>query len=243
MNRKLLYVLCHAVMAEGVATNGGAAAAAPMLPVPTEPKESSFHFKKEKIKAEDGKVIGEGKKHPSLKLSVPVPTDEGILAIIQNGGKQLELLREVVKETLENQVRLKINELKDKLKEGEELKAENINTADLTWEAIASMPKTDRRSLGISEEDWEAFFLDYRAIMPKVTGKDADRIEKHVQLFKKKFQPTRNDKKALAILKDVLTLWAANTSTMEENADVYEYLSKRVDVLLQEEEKVLADAL
>lgn len=237
---KLMFAACHAAVAEGQPAAGGAA---PLIAVPTEPKESAFHFKKEKIKDSDGKVIGEGKKHPSLKLQVQVPTDEGILAIIQNGGKQLELLRDVIRETMEGQARLRINDLKEKLKPEEELKAEQVNVSDITWDAIANMPKTDRRSLGLSQEDWDSFFADYRAIMPKVTGKDADRIEKHVQLFSKKFQPCRNDKKALSILKDVLTLWAANTSTMEENAEVYEYLSKRVDVLLSEEEKVLAEAL
>lgn len=210
--------------------------------IKTEAKEVSFHFKKEKIKDNAGKVIGEGKKLPSVKANVPVPNAEGLLEIITAGGKPLELLVDLAQGAIEEQCRRLINAFRE-ANPDKEVPADILNPAMLDWEVIANLPKSERRGLGISDEDWDAFFADYRAIMPKATGKDEDRIEKHVQLYKRKFQTVRNDKKALTVLNDMLALWASNTANMEENSDVYEYLKKRVEALMQEEEKVLAEAL
>lgn len=206
-------------------------------------KETDYHFKKEKIRDSEGKVIGEGKKLPSVKVPVPVPSDEGILEIIQAGGKELQLLRDAVFEIVYTRGRNLLNDIRSKLADGEEIKSEMLDIKQLTWSLIANLPKAERRGLGISDEDWESFAADYRGMMPKVTGKDMDRIEKHVQLFKKRFYPCRNDKKALGVLQDMLNLWATNTSSMEENSDVFEYLKERVDTLMKEEEKILAEAL
>jgi hypothetical protein len=211
-------------------------------PIQSEMKEAVYHFKKEKIKDASGAVIGEGKKLPSVKVSVPVPTAEGILEIVQAGGKELEYLLTLVKEGVIAAGRNLVNQIREKSPESE-IKPEAIDVSALAWSVIANIPQAERRGLGITDEDWDTFSADYRAIMPKVTGKDTDRIEKHLQHFKKKFYMCRNDKKALGILQDMLNLWASNTSSMEDNEDVYEYLKNRVETLLQEEEKVLAEAL
>lgn len=228
-------------MADTPAVAAPEVAAKPVV-VETAIKETGVHFKKEKIRDAEGNVIGEGKKLPSLKYPLPIPTVNGFLQILEAGGKELELLGAAAYDVVYGQLRNLVNEIRVKNPEGT-ITPEMIDAAKLTWSFIATIPPGERRGLGISEEDWEAFSADYRAIMPKVTGKDKDRVEKHVQLFKKKFGPCRNDKKALGVLKDMLNMWAANTSSMEENEDVYEYLSKRVDTLLAEDEKVLAEAL
>jgi len=209
----------------------------------TEDKEVDVHFKKEKIKNAAGEVIGEGKKLPSIKLNVPVPSMEGILEIIQAGGKELELLQDAIFDQVYGQLRTLVNDIRSKNPDTDEIKPEQIDLKQLAWSVIANLPKGERRGLGISDDDWDSFAADYRSIMPKVTGKDLDRIEKHIQLFKKKFYPCRNDKKALQVLHDALQLWAANTSLMEDNQEVYEYLKGRAETLLAEEEKVLAEAL
>lgn len=251
--KKLLAVLCSAVLSDaGEATSGGGTPAngenqqpqAPQLPIPVEFKEVDYHFKKEKIKDEKGATIGEGKKHPSIKKKIPVPTIEGILAIVQNGGKQLELLQDVMVDVVFNQGRSIINKLRDDENNKDKTFSEaDIPDAVLAWDVIANLPKSERRGPQIPDEDFDAFFADYRGIMPKATGKDADRIEKHVGIYKKRFSSVRSDKKALGVLNDALAVYAANTGSMEDNAEVYEYLKKRVETLLKEEDKVLADAL
>lgn len=214
-----------------------------VLDVPSEAKEVAFHFKKEKIRNAANEVIGEGKKLPSIKVSVPRPTTEGILKIVEAGGKELELLLDAATDVVIDRVRTVINEVRAKLPEGQEIKPEMIDLSQATWSVIANIPKAVRKGLGISDEDWEDFAADYRAVMPKATGKDVDRIEKHIKLFKSKYAQCRNDKKALGVLDQMLDVWAANTGEMEDNQTVFEYLKNRVQSLLQEEEKILSEAL
>lgn len=214
-----------------------------LLVIPSEAKEFAFHFKIEKIRNSKNEVIGEGKKLPSVKISVARPTAEGILAIVTAGGKELELLLDAATDVVVDRVRSLINEVRAKLPDGQEIKPDMISMADAHWSIIANIPKAVRKGLGIADEDWEDFAVDYRAIMPTATNKDIDRIEKHVKLFKSKFAQCRNDKKALGVLDSMLDVWAANTGSMEDNQTVYEYLKGRVTSLLQEEEKVLAEAL
>lgn len=245
MQRRILAGVIAGLFQEGVDATAGAsaAAAAPQfVDVKTEPKEVSFHFKKEKIKDADGKTIGEGKKLPTLKKAIPLPTPEGVLQIVEAGGKALDLLLSVMQEAVESRAREIINTWREK-NEGKEVPAEILDDAKaLAWSTIANLPKSER-GLGIEETEWDAFFEDYRAIMPTATGKDKDRIEKHIQLYKRKFQTVRNDKKALMVLDDMLALYAANTASMEDNQKVYDYLKERVTTLKQEEAKVLAEAL
>lgn len=235
--------LCqNAVGAEG-SQNGGAPAAARFVDIPFDVKETSFHFKKEKMKDDKGEVIGEGKKLPTLKLQLPVrPSADAVLKIIEVGGKELDLLLDTMQETVEARAREIINAWREK-NEGKEVPADVLADAkSFAWSTIANLPKSER-GLGIEEAEWDAFFADYRAVMPGATGKDKDRIEKHVAIYKRKFQSIRNDKKALSVLDDMLALYATATPNMEDNQKVYDYLKERVTTLKQEEEKVLAEAL
>lgn len=254
MHRKILALLVgQAFLSMAVPEGVAAVPAEPTAPPPdlkTENKEASFHFKKEKIKDDKGVVIGEGKKLPSTKQQLPVPTDEAILDIISAGAadgagkKGLEFLKEVMFDALFERGKQIINAWREKPEnEGKEVPADLLKAEDLNWYAIAMLPKAERRGLGISDEDWEEFFKDYREVMPVAAGKDKDRIEKHVQIYKKKFATVRNDKKALGVLNEMLALYAASTAAFEDNQGVYDYLKKRVETLMQEEEKVLAEAL
>lgn len=235
--------LCNAVGAEGSQNGGGVPAPIRFVDIPFDVKETSFHFKKEKMKDDKGAVIGEGKKLPTLKLQLPVrPSADAVLKIIEVGGKELDLLLDTMQETVESRAREIINAWREK-NEGKEVPADVLADAkSFAWSTIANLPKSER-GLGIEEAEWDAFFEDYRAVMPGATGKDKDRIEKHIQIYKRKFQSIRNDKKALGVLDDMLALYATATPNMEDNQKVYDYLKERVVTLKQEEEKVLAEAL
>lgn len=249
-NKILMCALLANAVAEGASAGGGDPATVPAPKLATENKEANFHFKKEKIKDEKGEVVGEGKKLPTYKTTIPVPTPEAILDIISHGAEEgagkkgLELLLDVMYDVAFERGRQVINAFREDPKnEGKEVPADLLKSEDLDWYAIASLPKGERRGLGLSDEDWEDFYKDYRAVMPAAAGKDKDRIEKHVQIYKKKFATIRNDKKALGVLNEMLALYAASTSAMEDNQGVYDYLKKRVETLMKEEEKVLAEAL
>lgn len=233
-------IIAMNAVSEGEGGSGAEPKPAPIIP--TENKEASYHFKKEKIKDEKGQKIGEGKKHPTIKAVIPVPNAEGLLNIVAAGGKELELLQDLVTEAVTERGRQLINAWRE-ANPDKEVPQSVIDASQLSWSVIANLPKAERRGLGISDEDWEEFFTEYRNVMPLATGKDLDRIERHVAIYKKKFSTVRNDKKALGVLRDNLNLFASSTPSMEDVENVYEYLSKRVDTLLAEDEKVLAEAL
>lgn len=243
LQRKILGLVVMNAVNEGGDNGGGPSEQSKAPPViPTENKEASYHFKKEKIKDEKGQKIGEGKKHPTIKAVIPVPNAEGLLNIVAAGGKELELLQDLVTEAVTERGRQLINAWRE-ANPDKEVPQSVIDASQLSWSVIANLPKAERRGLGISDEDWEEFFTEYRNVMPLATGKDLDRIERHVAIYKKKFSTVRNDKKALGVLRDNLNLFASSTPSMEDVENVYEYLSKRVDTLLAEDEKVLAEAL
>lgn len=209
---------------------------------PSEAKEVTYHFKKEKVRNEKGEKIGEGKKLPSTKGTVPVPSAEGIIEIVSAGGPALKFLQDVMQDAVFTHGRALVDAWRESNPD-KEVPAEVLDASKLGWDFLANLPQGERRGLGITDEDWEDFFGDYREVMPKATGKDLDRIEKHIAIYKKKFSAVRNDKKALGVLNDMLALYATSTGNLEDNEKVYDYLKKRVETLLQEDVKVLAEAL
>ena len=112
----------------------------------------------------------------------------------------------------------------------------------MTFTAIANMPKSERGAPDIPDEVWNTFFEDYKNVLVS-TGKEVQRVAKHVVLFKSHFRTCKYDKPALSILKDNLNLWAAKTEAMEDNAECYQFLTDRLDKYLKAEEKNLVGAL
>ena len=107
---------------------------------------AKFHFKKTKVEE-----TGEDYKRPTVELEkLPVPSVEGVIAILQSGGKQLDLLMEAVQNIVLDRARELVNEKED-------INAENFPYDQLSWEKIATLPKAERRGGGISKETWEEF--------------------------------------------------------------------------------------
>ena len=63
-------------------------------------REYKFHFKT--VKDKDS---GIETKRPTIELKLPVPSVEGIIAILEAGGKQLELLQSAVGDIIVAQAR------------------------------------------------------------------------------------------------------------------------------------------
>jgi hypothetical protein len=87
-------------------------------------KEFLFRFKKDKL----------GNKRANVKCeNVPVPSAEGIVEILRAGGKQLELLQEVVSDTVRGVLADYVSD--------ENFAWEKFDVKQISWEAIANMPK------------------------------------------------------------------------------------------------------
>lgn len=191
----------------------------------TLPKVFPFHFKKDEL----------GNKRPSLNLILNVPTIEGIIQALSD-PKQAEYIQEVLAQEIHKAARMQVGDDKSPVNKQEEL-----NQDILSINALANMPKAERRGGGISKEVWEAFAKDYIEVMPGVTGKKLDNIVNASKIFIAKFQPAKTNKPVLKFLKTQLALWFDSTSqdSKEEFADCYEFLDNKVDTLLAADEASL----
>lgn len=201
-------------------------------------KETNFFFRKVKneVKNPDGTTSVVETKRPTVTIPVPVPSVEGIVEILQAGGKQLDLLLEAVYGVVVEQAREYVNE-------NESVTAENFPYTNLAWEKIANLPKAERRGGGISKETWDDFEKDYVEIMPALTGKKKEAVEMAAKVFKTKFAGATTNKPVLKLLEGQLALYAANTAQGETVLPCIEFLQGKLEKLLNTDETNLLLAL
>lgn len=192
--------------------------------------DTKFHFKKVTDEA------GNESKRPTVEIKLPRPSVEGIVSILEKGGKELELLLEAVSDVVLQRAREIINDKED-------INQDNFPMDQLSWEAIANLPKAERRGGGISKETWEDFAKDYIAIMPAVTGKPTDKVALAAKVFLNKFNAVKTDKKVLALLKGQLALYVTSSPNAEQFVDCVDFLDKKAQTLIEADSSNLLEAL
>ena len=115
-------------------------------------KPFKFHFKKDEL----------GNKRESVELNLPCPSVEGLVKILEAGGKQLDMLLAAASDVIAAQARSILND-------NETMVAATFPLDQCTWEFIANLPEAEKRGRGIPKEVWEAFGKDYAAIMLHVS--------------------------------------------------------------------------
>lgn len=202
--------------------------------------ESSINFRTVKTEVKDqetGEVTKQETKRESIKLHIPVPSWEAVIAMIEAG------LAENASEVAKNNLQLISDSLFNTVyevavslaKENTSLTSANFPMNELDWEAIANAPEAERKSRGISKEEWADFAEDYLASMPQITGKDEERIKRAVAMFINKFGPIKSDKKSVAVLRDQLVVYAEQAPQASNYFKVVEFLLKKADALIEAE--------
>ena len=187
--------------------------------------EAKFSFKRVKDEA-----TGAEFKRPTVEFDkFPVPSVEGIIAILEEGGKQLDLLKEAVQDIV-------ISRARELLNEKEDLTSENFPLHELDWEKIANLPKAERKGGGISKEVWEEFSKDYITVMQAVTGKEADKIGNAAKLLVGKFNAVKGNKQVVGFLQDQLALYLTSTPNAETYKDCVEFLDAKATLLINMDE-------
>lgn len=219
-------------------TNTSGAAPVSMLPKvqakfdnKVDVQEVNFSFRKVK----DEKT-GLEYKRPTITLPVPKPSVEGIVAILEEGdAKKLELLLEAVGDVV-------IARAREIISESESITAEDFPYEQLTWDAIAALPKAERRGGGIPKETWEDFIADYIAVMPGLTGKTTEKVENAARNFANKFAAIKTNKKVLQLLVDQLGIYTNSAANAEQFLDCITFLMEKADKLMNiSEEELLAN--
>lgn len=192
-------------------------------------KEVKFSFRTVKDEA-----TGLESKRPTIEQKIPVPSVEGIISILEAGGKQLELLLDTVADVIYGRAR-------EVLADDEKLT--EVPLDQLTWEIIANLPKAERKGRGIPKDVWEDFSKDYIAVMPSITGKTAEQIGNAAKILLNKFAQVKTNKPVINLLKGQLALYLNSSPNAESYSECVEFLVNKADTLLAADEAALLDAL
>lgn len=194
-----------------------------------------FSFRKVITKDEATGIETENKR-PSVELDLPLLSVEGMVAAIQAGGKQLDLIMEAIRD-------VQIARARELVNENENINSENFPYEELSWAKIANLPKAERRGGGISKEVWDEFSKDYVAIMPAATGKSIEQVKNAAKILLNKFQQVKTNKPVLKLLKDQLALYIANSPNAEQFSDCVEFLVEKADKFLSATDEELLSNL
>lgn len=209
--------------------------------------EQPFHFKTEKLRNEKGEEIGTGKKHPTVKIALPVPTQLKLMQWLsepETYAKELKLISDTMLDQVYRVARTQINDWREANKDGTVTTA-SLNYDKLDWTAIANMPKGERASSIPSDEDIKAFLESYLAIMPAALNKSKDKIENHLLLFSTGFKKQRSQREILEAVVGFISVYmsAAGEETVAEHEEVLDYFSAKLERMLKVEEKITLDSL
>lgn len=203
-------------------------------------KSVKFNFKSRKITDEQGKEIGRTKKQDSVTCDIPVPETSELVSILQNGGKEAELVCEAVADLIIAQAKGQFDEVIETFgnDDSKTVTAAHLDYDKLSLAYIASIPPARRGATAIGEEDWKVFFDDYFAVMVKATGKSEDRIKNHVNLFKAPNKAKAN-KEVLSVLVDQLDIYMSSSANLEDTGLCATRISEKFKKWIAEPEKAV----
>ena len=197
-----------------------------------------FNFKSRRITDEDGNEIGRTKKQPSLTVDLPVPTTDEVIAMLQSGGAEAVLLMMQISDIIYQAARGQFDEVIEQFgdDDSKEVTADMLNYDQLSISYLANLPPSSRGVQAISDEEWQAFFEDYLAVMVAATGKTEDRIKNHINLFKKP-QKAKANKEVLKVLVDQLDIYLASSGNLEDTGTCAVRIRDRFNKWISEPEK------
>lgn len=197
-----------------------------------------FNFKSRRITDESGNEIGRTKKQPSLTVDLPVPSIDEVIAMLQAGGAEAVLLMTQIGDTIYQAARGQFDEVIEQFgdDDSKEVTADMLNYDQLSISYLANLPPSSRGVQAISDEEWQAFFEDYLAVMVAATGKTEDRIKNHINLFKKP-QKAKANKEVLKVLVDQLDIYLASSGNLEDTGTCAVRIRDRFNKWISEPEK------
>jgi hypothetical protein len=233
-------------MSEQVDTNIDGIPQEPAAPAVVIPEgcagvEFKFNFKARNLYNEEGKVMGKGKKQPSVVTVLPIPTHNTVAAFLSDpASKESDLIMAAVSDLIYGHARNQFDEIIDGFEEndGRTVNAGMLDLAKLDLSYLANLPPSTRASTVPTEDDFKGFFADYLAVMPAATGKATAAIEKHIKLFTKPAQLKAN-KPVMELLLSQLDLYMAHTTAIEETGATASYLRTKLDRWFKEPEKAI----
>ena len=215
-----------------------------------QPKEISFHFRKDKEIEEKNPAVKGKTKRTTFKMNVPLLTKAGLIAALQADDKSTELALEKANDAIIDRLRGMINDKVENdifnIETGKyaiDLKATDFDLNDLSFLKIALLPKSERGS-GIPKEAWAGFVADYKEVMaspeaiamlPDKKARAPEILEKHGVILGGKFNAVRSRKDVIGQMLGFLDVWVQVSPNADEHLQCYEHLKAKGDALLKAE--------
>ena len=174
-------------------------------------------------------------KRPNVEIKLPVLNFEGLVHILQNAGtesgkKEYDLLVSAVQSTYADAI-------KDFLADNPSVTSENFPYEQFSWTAIANQPESERKGRGIAKEIWEDFIKSYIGVMPGLTGKPLQNIEKQAAILAQKLNPLRNHEDKEKILPNFINALTLYMNGAGQDAETF---APCVEFLIEKAGKILA---
>lgn len=167
-----------------------------------------------------------------VELAIPFVSVDGIVAILEAGGKGLELLLEATADVVKAAAR-------DVLYDDTKLTAATFPVDKVSWEFIANIPKVQRRGGGIPKTTWDAFAVDYCEVMPTATGKTVAQVANAAKILVGKLSQVRTNEPILTLLVAQLALYTDKSPNIEEFQECVSFLVTKADAFLNTSEEEL----
>lgn len=207
-------------------------------------KAFKFNFRSRVIRDENGAEIGKAAKNPSVEVDLPVLTAEEIAGYLANPvSKEAQLIIDAVAGIISAEAKAQLDDIIEGFGDSNEVAtAQHIDFAKLDFSYIANLPPATRtRGPQISDEDWAAFYEDYKAVIIPATGKPEAKINNHIAVFKKP-AAYKARKDIIGALVDHLDIYVSKTSMLEDTGACVNKLLARFNKMLAVEDMALDEA-
>lgn len=174
---------------------------------------------------------------------MPVPTYAQMIAFLQEGGKEAELMFDALVAEIDRAARNQINDFREDKGLDVDFTPSMFDLSKLTVTAIANTPRGERGGPAISEEDWTAFLADYKHVMVNIVGYEAKKVDLAIMHLKVQLRRIKNDKAAVGKLLELLNLYATKAEDLEDHQVCWQELTKKAQKYLVAEEKNVSEAL
>lgn len=211
---------------------------APTDSAPTPDNKVKFWFREpsEDAKKKDPKIT----KRPDLELTLPLVNQDSLIDSMASDPKVMSWVVEIINGAIVDEARLQVKRADKPVMSQEEL-----DVSKLTLEYLADKPD-ERKSSGISKEEWQEFEANYISVMPSLEGRDVEKVKKVAKIFVARLVPMKTAKPVLQAIQPMLATWydSLDEAGKEKFTPIYAYLEKRFEEYLAiTDENLLADLI
>lgn len=171
----------------------------------------------------------DGSQKAALTLALTLLTVSDLVDILSGDDtKQINFLVEAANDIILTAAKQQLNT------------SDTLTSETLTWQYLASVPKTERQLRGIPVQLWADFHDDYIDVMTS-QGVNLAAAEKAAALFKQKLVLVKTNKPLLVKLQTRLDVYTTTSANAGQFTAIIEVLNSKLDAYINADENDLLD--